>query len=194
MPEPLLTVRVCHAEGILSAGLAALLASCPGIRLAGDPDAQARLADIVVTDYADALARLHRSREGGEKVMIVTQREREWDVRTAMQAGVHGYLPQRCGADELLTAVRALGIGQRYFNQELLARATQNVSRETLTSRESEVLQLLAQGRCNKLIARDLEIGVGTVKTHVKAVFEKLGATARTHAVVLATQRGLVSS
>jgi two-component system NarL family response regulator len=61
-----------------------------------------------------------------------------------------------------------------------------------LTSRETDVLQLLAQGCCNKSIARELGIGVGTVKTHVKGLFDKLGATARTHAVVLATRRGLV--
>jgi predicted transcriptional regulator len=54
------------------------------------------------------------------------------------------------------------------------------------------VLELLATGRCNKVIARDLGISVGTVKTHLKGVMTKLGATARTHAVVLATQRGLV--
>ena len=62
----------------------------------------------------------------------------------------------------------------------------------TLTGRETDVLQLLAQGCCNKSIARKLGIGVGTVKTHVKGVMSKLDATARTHAVVVATQRGLI--
>nr|WP_176649571.1 LuxR C-terminal-related transcriptional regulator [Duganella sp. SG902] len=72
--------------------------------------------------------------------MIISQRER--DIRTAISAGVHGYLPQRCAAES---------------------------------------------------IATKLDIGVGTVKTHVKSLFNKLGATARTHAVVLATQRGMVA-
>jgi DNA-binding NarL/FixJ family response regulator len=125
--------------------------------------------------------------------MIVSQRELEWDIRIALSAGVNGYVPQRCGKEELLTAVHALGAGRRFFNEELLARANQDVPSEKLTPRESDVLRSLAKGYGNKIIARELDISVGTVKTHIKAVFEKLGATARTHAVVLATQRGIIS-
>ena len=54
-------------------------------------------------------------------------------------------------------------------------------------------LALLAEGLCNKAIARDLGIALGTVKTHVKSLLDKLGATTRTHAVVLATRRGLLA-
>ncbi len=61
-----------------------------------------------------------------------------------------------------------------------------------LTPRETQVLQLMALGHCNKMIARDLGIGVGTVKTHAKGLFSKLGASARTQAVVMAARRGLV--
>lgn len=186
-PAAVISVHVSHCEPIVSAGLTALLASCPQVRLAADG------ADVVVTDYADALARLEHSPGKAERLMIISQREREWDIRTAISAGVHGYLPQRCAAGELLTAVLALGRGQCYYNPELLERAMQHMSSDSLTSRESQVLALLAQGYCNKRIATKLDIGVGTVKTHVKSLFNKLGATARTHAVVLATQRGMVA-
>lgn len=186
-PASAISVRVCHGEPIVNAGLAALLASCPQVRLAADG------AGVVVTDYADALARLEQGLGKAERVMIVSQREREWDIRTPISAGVHGYLPQRCAAGELLTAVLALGRGECYFNPELLERAMQHMTSDSLTSRESEVLALLAKGYCNKRIATKLDIGVGTVKTHVKSLFNKLGATARTHAVVLATQRGMVA-
>jgi DNA-binding NarL/FixJ family response regulator len=126
--------------------------------------------------------------------MIVSQREREWDIRKALSAGVHAYLPQHAEAVELLAAVRALGQGQRYFSQQLLARATENFYCGGFTGRENDVLKLLALGCSNKQIARGLDIGVGTVKTHVKSLFSKLGAKDRTHAVVLATRRGIVSS
>jgi two-component system NarL family response regulator len=56
------------------------------------------------------------------------------------------------------------------------------------------VLQLLGKGYCNKLIARALGIGIGTVKTHIKSLLDKLNATTRTHAVIIAAQRGLVSN
>lgn len=182
-------VHVRHGESIVNAGLSALLASCPRLRLTAAADD----ADVIVTDYADALARLAHVAPNAIPLMIVSQREREWDIRTAISAGVHGYLPQRCAAGELLTAVQALGHGRRYFNPELLERAMQHMASDSLTLRESQVLELLAMGCCNKRIASKLDIGVGTVKTHIKSLFNKLGATARTHAVVLATQRGMVS-
>jgi len=184
----IVSVHVCHAEPIVNAGLTALLVTCPQVRLAS-----AYRADVIVTDYAAALARLQHVTPNAERLMIISQREREWDIRTAISAGVHGYLPQRCAADELLAAVQTLGRGQRYFNAELLERAMQHGASDSLTSRESQVLELLAKGCCNKRIAIELDIGVGTVKTHVKSLFCKLGATARTHAVVLATQRGMVA-
>lgn len=193
-PARPLKVSICHTEAIINAGLAALLADCPDIELSTEVPASGAWVDIVVTDYADAIERLRDGSAFRERVMIVTQREREWDVRTAMSAGVHGYLSQHCQAFELLAALRALGTGQRYFDKELLARANANFVHGDFTSRESQVLKLLALGWSNKQIARSLDIGVGTVKTHVKSLFNKLGASARTQAVVLATRRGIVSS
>jgi DNA-binding NarL/FixJ family response regulator len=188
-----LKVGICHAEPIVRAGLAALLAGCPDIELTAAAPAAGGWIDVIVTDYCDALRRLEHGRTSRERVMVISQREREWDIRTAISAGVHGYLPQQCEESELRAALRALGAGQRYFNQELLARAAWSLQQESFTRRESDVLKLLALGCSNKQIARDLDIGLGTVKTHVKSLFHKLGATARTHAVVLATQRGIVT-
>lgn len=193
-PVSPLKVSICHAEAIISAGLAALLASCPDIELGADAPGDCGWADIVVTDYADAIARLRHGATGRERIMIVSQREREWDVRTAMSAGVHGYVQQQCPAVELLTALRALGAGKRYFNKELMVLATESHLQQHFTSRESQVLKLLALGWSNKQIARDLDIGVVTVKVHVRSLFTKLGASARTQAVVLATQRGIVAA
>lgn len=195
-PEPAaqpVHVHIRHPEAIVSAGLSTLLVNCPDARLADQPPGRRGGVDVVLTDYADAMNRLPGAIERGERIMIISEREREWDVRAAIAAGVHGYVPQRCEVAELHAALRALGQGQRYFNKELLACATQNLAAGALTSREGEVLELLALGSSNKRIAITLDIGVGTVKSHVKSLFCKLGATARTHAVVLATQRGLVS-
>jgi len=64
---------------------------------------------------------------------------------------------------------------------------------KALTPRESDVLRLLAAGYCNKRIARQLGVEVVTVKTHLNKLMAKLGATARTQAVILAAQRGLVA-
>jgi DNA-binding NarL/FixJ family response regulator len=67
-----------------------------------------------------------------------------------------------------------------------------SVAQESLTPRETDVLMLLAQGLDNKSISARLQIALGTVKSHVKAVLEKLAASSRTQAVATAHQRGLV--
>lgn len=193
--ESKVRVLIAHSDAIVSAGLAALLGAECDMEL---DETQAATADVVILDYKGALEHMRQranAPQHGEpqaRILIVTQMEREWEVRTAMMAGVHGYLLQNCAADQLLAAVRTLSRGMRYLSADLSRCVADSFTRINLTSRETDVLQLLAQGQCNKSIARELGIGVGTVKTHVKGLFDKLGATARTHAVVLATRRGLV--
>ncbi|WP_308492218.1 response regulator transcription factor [Duganella alba] len=195
------SVLIAHADPIIRAGLAALLGSHGDMQIAVT-DAEAPLdshagADVIILDHRSGLEHMRRAANAHHgdtqpRVLIVTQLEREWEVRTAMMAGVHGYLLQNADSEQLLTAVRTLSRGMRYLSAELSRCVADSFTRIGLTSRETDVLQLLAQGQCNKSIARELGIGVGTVKTHVKGLFDKLGATARTHAVVLATRRGLV--
>lgn len=186
-------VQIAHCDAIVSAGLAALLGDNADMQVVHD----IAQADVLILDHKGALEHMRRCadaphQEHRARVLIVTQLEREWEVRTAMMAGVHGYLLQSCPADQLLAAVRTLSRGMRYLSADLSRCVADSFTRIGLTNRETDVLQLPAQGQCNKSIARELGIGVGTVKTHVKGLFDKLGATARTHAVVLATRRGLV--
>ncbi|MYM67910.1 DNA-binding response regulator [Pseudoduganella sp. FT55W] len=178
-----LKVRICHAEPIVNAGLTALLGSCRQLAVIADEP------DVIITDYDDGLK---RARLGKHKVMIVTTRARDWNVRSALSSGVAAYLPQHCAAAELGEALAALGAGQCYYQKPLLARLADTLRWLDFTPREAQVLDLMAEGCCNKLIARQLDIEVGTVKTHIKSLFAKLGATHRTQAVVMAIQRGIV--
>ncbi|MGX9220756.1 LuxR C-terminal-related transcriptional regulator [Massilia varians] len=189
-------VHIMHADPIMTVGLHAILADQPGLRVTthlAQTEAQ-RVARVLVTDY-DTGIKLARKPPAGSLapvVLVVTQFDKEWEVRLAMDAGVAGYLLQSCGTDELAHAVEQLARGQRYLSESMTRSVADSLTRESLTGRETDVLQLLAQGCCNKSIARQLGIGVGTVKTHVKGVMSKLDATARTHAVVVAAQRGLI--
>jgi DNA-binding NarL/FixJ family response regulator len=200
MQETQIKVLIAHADAIVRAGLTALLAEQADlhITIAADNSAANHAdTDVVIFDHSGAIEhtrRLARAHPGGRppRVLIVTQLDREWDVHTAMTAGVHGYLLQNADIEQLLTAVRALSRGMRYLSADVSRCVIDSSARIGLTGRETDVLRLLAQGLCNKLIARELGIGVGTVKTHVKGLCDKLGATARTHAVVLAIRRGLV--
>ena len=187
------TVHIVHADPAMNAGLYVLLAAQGEWRVTSEADDPARrgLAQVLVADYASGIA-LARRCGTQQAVLIVSQLDKEWEVRTAMESGVQGYLHQSCSADELARAVRQLSRGIRYLSEAVSRSVAASLSRASLTERETDVLQLLAEGCCNKLIARRLGIGVGTVKTHVKGVMSKLDATARTHAVVVAAERGLI--
>ncbi|WP_229429358.1 response regulator transcription factor [Massilia sp. ST3] len=190
-------VHIMHADPVMTVGLHAILAELPELRVTTSlrqPEGQ-RVARVLVADYDTGLALARRPMPEALRhpaVLIVTQLDKEWEVRIAMDAGVHGYVLQSCAPDELQRAATTLAQGQRYLTESVTRSVADSLSRENLTGRETDVLQLLAQGCCNKSIARKLGIGVGTVKTHVKGVMSKLDATARTHAVVVATQRGLI--
>jgi DNA-binding NarL/FixJ family response regulator len=181
-------VRVTHADPLIAAGLLAVLAQRPEIRVV-DEGAE---ADVILADYHSGVTLAQRGQRRTARVLIVTHVDKEWQVGSAFSHGVSGYLMQTCAPDELFLAIQHVTQGLQY--QSLQVRAFVNNGRmvEHLTARENDVLQLLATGRCNKEIARALGIGVGTVKTHLKGVMNKLGASARTHAVVLAARRGLV--
>lgn len=182
-------ITIAHRDPIVNAGLRALLRQHDLVT--ATPSA---LASIVITDYDDAMARLRATSDGRKPaILLVTQRCREFDLRSALAAGVHGYLLQHAPGEQLALAVQMIACGQRYVSTELVRYIADGLSRDHLTGRETDVLQLLAQGCCNKTIARELGIGVGTVKSHVKGVFDKLGAKARTQAVVLAARRGMLN-
>jgi DNA-binding NarL/FixJ family response regulator len=187
-------LHIIHADPAMSAGLHALLAEHGEWRVTletRDPGRRS-FARLLVADYARGVE-LARFYGNSIPVLIVTPREKEWDVHTAISNGVRGYVLQSCSAQELVKAVRLLLDGKCYLSDPVAARVADSLRRSTLTGRQSDVLQLLAEGCCNKQIARRLGIGVGTVKTHVKGLMEKLDATARTHAVVVAAQRGLIT-
>jgi DNA-binding NarL/FixJ family response regulator len=124
-------------------------------------------------------------------------------VRHAYAEGAYAVLPLDTGNDELAATLRAVASGLVVVQPALLAelmdasRVTHSPRYATtmtmpLTPREHEVLALLAQGLANKVIASRLRITEHTVKTHVAAVYEKLGAGNRAEAVVAAARRGLI--
>jgi DNA-binding NarL/FixJ family response regulator len=192
LPAARIQVRVAHPDPLLALGLAAALGQQAGIELA-----PAGMADVVLTDYAGGLALAGTVRAGARpgrppaRILVLAAQDREQEVRTALERGVHGYLLAGSRVDDLLEGVRALAQGQRYLSLAAAQRMADSMTREHLTGRESDVLGLLVQGCCNKTIARQLEIAVGTVKAHVKGIMAKLQANSRTQVVSIAMARGL---
>jgi DNA-binding NarL/FixJ family response regulator len=198
MPLPL-RVRVSHPEPLLAIGLVSALREQAGFEVSVSGTHAAPCADawpdVVVTDYRGGLALAHEAAAAAQRrsaIMVMTMYNREQDVKAAMEAGVQGYLLQGCSIEELATAVSVLAGGGRYSCLEVTQRIAESLTREHLTPRETDVLRLLALGQCNKSIARQLDITVGTVKGHLRAIFNKLQAASRTEAVGIATRRGLI--
>jgi DNA-binding NarL/FixJ family response regulator len=131
------------------------------------------------------------------EVLVLTGYLDDHLVVDAMHAGAIGYLLKDTDADELHRAVRAAAAGKVQLSPAVAARLVRDVdaprgSLTRLTRREEEVLTLLARGRDNRQIARELNIGSQTVKTHVSSILTKLGAQSRTQAALYAMRVGLV--
>jgi len=142
--------------------------------------------------------RLIRAEMPEVEVIALTSVLDDEAVTGAIRAGAIGYLLKNTEADELRRAIKSAAAGQVHLSPEAAARLVREVqipgSPETLTERETAVLRLLARGRANKQIARELTIGEQTVKTHVSSILGKLQLQSRTQAALYAVDRGLVSA
>ena len=130
------------------------------------------------------------------EVLVLTGYLDDHLVVDALHAGAIGYLLKDTDANELHRAVRAAAAGQVQLSPAVAARLVRDVDAPRglprLTRREEEVLTLLARGRDNRQIARELSIGPQTVKTHVSSILTKLNAQSRTQAALYAMRVGLV--
>jgi DNA-binding NarL/FixJ family response regulator len=147
-------------------------------------------------DGIAATAAIRRDLPETEVIALTSVLESELVVG-AVQAGAIGYLLKDTQAAELRQAIKAAAAGHVQLAPAalpyLLHRIRVPQTPAALTGRESEVLRLLAQGLANKEIARALQVGEDTIKTHVRHILEKLGVQSRTQAVLSAMRLGLIS-
>jgi DNA-binding NarL/FixJ family response regulator len=195
-----INVAIAHQDPYVATGIAALLRSSADFAVNAAnaaASADAGEADVLVTDYATGMIRAAAppARRGAAKaaaLLVVSEQDRGWQIRRAVDAGVRGYLLQDCSANELADAVRCVADGRRYLSRAVADRLLDTLVQAFPTARELEVLQLMARGLGNKDIGRLLGISEGTVKTHVKAILAKLGEPTRTGAIAEAMRRGLL--
>ncbi len=187
-------VRLAHPCHIIRAGLTAILSPYPDFRILPDEQTDFSAADdlIVIADYGVGLAAARATR-ARQAVLILTTRDKEWEVREAIDSGVRGYLLHGCSADELIDALYLLASGACHMTPMAVRKVDVASTWAALTPRENDVLRALACGCSDKSIARKLSITPGTVKSHIKHLLRKLDATARTHAVIIAIERGLLA-
>lgn len=169
------------------------------VRLAAELAPDVVLMDLLmpVMDGVTAIGHIRREHPGIEVIALTSVLE-DASVVGAVRAGAIGYLLKDTESDALRRAIKAASEGQVQLSPEAAARLMRELRQpeepEPLTERETEVLRLVAAGRSNKEIARDLGIGEKTVKTHVSSVLGKLGLQSRTQAALYAVRSGLADS
>jgi DNA-binding NarL/FixJ family response regulator len=126
-------------------------------------------------------------------ILILSTHSSEEEIYRAMQSGARGYVVKNIVREELLRAVREVYRGGKYLDPLVASHLAERSSHRPLSSREVDVLRLVARGFANKEIATTLNIAEVTVKLHVSHVLEKLGVNDRTQAATAALQRGIIS-
>jgi DNA-binding NarL/FixJ family response regulator len=143
------------------------------------------------TNGIDAMIAI-RSEYPQARFIVLTTYSGDVQVSRALKAGARAFLLKSLLRKELLDTIRAVHAGQKRIPSDLASQLADHIADDSLTTREIEVLRLIASGNANKLIADQLSITEETVKGHVKNVLSKLGANDRTHAVTIALKRGII--
>jgi len=133
-----------------------------------------------------------RDLDGSARLIVHTTYDTDEEIYQAIRAGAKGYLLKDAPTEELLDSIRKVHAGEACIPPALGAKLVSRMSGKALTSREIDVLKLLARGRSNKEIGADLFISETTVKSHMRSIFGKLAVMSRTEAIAAANRRGLI--
>jgi DNA-binding NarL/FixJ family response regulator len=203
-----ISVVLADVQDVVRSGLRVLLAADPDIQVvaeAGDAgqavrEVQRHQPDLVVMDLAFAAVRDVVQARPGVRVLVFTLTCDDESVYQAIRAGARGYLLKSAQQAEILRAVRGVAAGEAIFGDGVAHRVadlltapvqrTEDVFPE-LTRRERQVLDLIADGRSNSTIARQLHLAPKTVSNHISAIFTKLHAADRAEAIARARDAGI---
>jgi DNA-binding NarL/FixJ family response regulator len=211
-----ITVLLVDDHAMVRRGLRGFLRAVPGIEVVGEASdgraaveelgrmaAFARVPDVVLMDLMmprmggiEAIAAI-RSAHPGVRVVALTSYSEPQRVHAALEAGASGYVLKDAEADEVATAIRAAARDEVHLDAAVARTLAMTMSAgrpvADLTSREREVLVLVAQGKSNQDIADVLFISERTARTHVSHVIGKLGLESRVQAALWAVRNGLIT-
>ena len=133
-----------------------------------------------------------RKQDASARVIVLTTYDGDTEILRAIKAGTKAYLLKDARREELLDCIRRVNRGETCIPASLAEKLAAGLSSESLTGRELNVLELLAQGKSNKEIGVNLYISETTVKSHLRSIFRKLNVLSRTEAITVASRRGLI--
>ncbi len=206
-PSAPIRILIVDDHPVVLAGLASMLGTQSGLEVVGaaqsGEDALNILAqtptDLVLLDLRmpgmsgiDTLQAFRRAKVNA-RTIVLTSFETDENIYGAVQAGAQGYLLKDTPQASMVQAIRAVHAGRRYLPPNIAARLAERMMRTSLTSRELEVLNMLARGLTNKEIGSVLQISSNTVRNHVNSIIEKLEVSDRTEAATTAIHRGLIN-
>lgn len=194
----MIQVLVATTSAILQAGLEALIQTSPNLQLVSSARSLTQAINILKPDVV-IVAQDGQEEEmldawNGSSLILLSD---HW-APEVLRSGVKAILPLDSSASAIVAAVEAVAVGlivlHPDFSERLLQNvpATRSMTTQTLTPREVEVLNMLAEGTGNKTIASRLGISEHTVKFHIGSIFNKLGVSSRTEAVTLGVRQGLI--
>jgi two-component system NarL family response regulator len=207
--SPSRSIRIVIADdhSVVREGLVAMISREPDMQVVGQASnwpgageqAAALRPEIVIVDLhmpgmepSEGAAAL-RQKCPTAQMIIFSAFGTDEEVYRLLCAGARGYvLKGESGREDLVQCVRAVARGEMWIHPSAAARLAQRMTAPTLTSREKEVLQLMAGGKSNKEIGSSLDVTEGTVKVHVNHILSKLGVGGRVEAITVALQRGFV--
>lgn len=200
------TIRVLSIDDhpVVSEGIATLINGEPDMQLVGSacsgkdgilkhlelkPDVT--LMDLRLPDLSGIDVMLEiRAECPGARFVLLTMFAGDAEIQRALQAGAYAYLLKSMPPEQMLETIRQAYLGRKRVPPEIASRLTEHMAEQPLTNREIDVLRQVAEGKRNRDIGKQLFISEETVKVHLRRIMEKLGASDRTHATTIATQRG----
>lgn len=161
--------------------------------------------DLVVLDvyeknsgYLEEVINLQN--KGNIKLLVITNSQNPKTIQALLKSGIKGMVTKNCNEIEIINALKAVSIGQRFYCNTILNSVLESNQQEvvnceptTLSPRELQVLKLIANGNITAKIAEKLHISIHTVNAHRKNILRKLNITSPIHLVAYAVESGLVS-
>jgi DNA-binding NarL/FixJ family response regulator len=206
IPNQKIRVMVVEDHVLVRLGLVAAANEEPDIEVVAEvDDAQEAIerfvpneVDVVVLDLRmpgmdgiEIIKALH-GKSADVRVLMLSSYSNSDDITRAIHEGANGYVVKGMPLKRVLEGIRAVHSGKAYFPPEVRERIKEQTN-ANISSRELDVLKLIAKGKSNKEIGARLGITESTVKAHLARIFPKLGVTDRAHAIAFAVKRGLIT-